>query len=54
MDRQWELMKRLHDFDNFIAERWLDYSEVMRDCVLLSRRRIIKDLQKQQLKEFDR
>jgi len=51
---QAELLKRSLDFEAFVSLKWNEYSETMRCVILQSRRRLIKDLQKKQLEEFDR
>ena len=51
---QSELLKRVIDFEAFVLLKWNEYGHTMRHVALQSRRRLIKDLQKVQLKEFDK
>jgi len=51
---QLELLNRSLEFEKFVLSKWNEYGETMRFVVLQSRNRVIKDLQKKQLEEFDR
>lgn len=49
-----EALKRVIDFEAYVTKKWPEFSELMRDVLLASRNRFIKELQAIQLKEFDR
>lgn len=46
------LRYRLDSFEQYITLRWNKWSDDMRQLALTSRSLLIKDLQRQQLKEF--